>query len=167
MFVHFGMHGRHVRQCRRHDVAVDVAARSDGVEHRIVDRPDRRLELPLDDTVKLHSLPCREPDRAVRVFVCNFRKRQPLRGLENTPRNAGTNHETVRRLQALSLALAANVTVVLLVETVEFRQLRVVRIQRTCERVIQALDDRAAQVPAFRLDVFDVGEVRHQYTSRW
>src|SRR5690606_24511414 len=69
--------------------------------------------------------------------------------------NAHAHHELVGRLELAARALGAHVAVVLLVEAVEFRELRVVLAQRAGERIREALHQRAAQVVAALLERLD------------
>ena len=118
------------------------------IHERGVDRLHRRLELGLDHPVELERLARRDAQRAVRVTACNFVELQPLRGRADAARQSGADHEAIRRLELLAPALVADIPVVLLVAAVELDQDGVVVTDRTRQRILQALHQRAAQVAA-------------------
>ena len=158
------MHVRQIVERRRHDVAIDIAAGRECVHHLGVDVGDRRFQIRLDDAVELNGLTCRQADAAVCVPRRDAIEVQPLIRRADSRRNAGANHEAVRRLQTLPHTFAAEVTIVLLIDAVELRHRRVVLGDRAGDRINQTLGQSAPQVPALGLDTFDFG---HQYTSRW
>ena len=160
---------------RRHHIAVHVAARRDGVQQGAVHRLDRRAQIALQDAVELHGLPRRQPDRAVAALPGDLVQRQPLLRRDLAPGDAQPRHEAVGGLHPLAAPLGAQVAVVLLVDAVELRELRVVLVNGARLRHRQAMEDAAAQQVAARLDPLVLGlvglrqgpyvRVRHQYTS--
>ena len=119
-----------------HDVAVDVAAGGDGVEQRVIDLPQRRLQVRLDDAVQLHRLPRGQPHGAIAVVARHPVERQPLRRAQHAAGHAHTDHEGEGLLHLLARALGAEIPVVLQIHAVEFDELLVV------------LDDRAGDLLA-------------------
>ncbi len=105
--------------------------------------------------MELEGLARRDAQRAVGVAACDFVELQPLRGRADAARQAGADHEAVRGLELLAPALVADVAIVLLVAAVELDQDGVVLADRAGQRILQALDQRAAQVAAVALDAFD------------
>ena len=85
----------------------------------------------------------------------NLVELQPLRRGADTARQPGADHEAVRRLELLAPALVAEVAIVLLVAAMELDQDGVVLADRASERILEALDQRAAEVAALALDAFD------------
>ena len=77
---------RRRRRHRRHG-AHDVAACRQGRQQRLVDPGDRRLQIPLQDAVKLDALPRRDPQRAIGVAVGQRVERQVL--VRGQPRRPG------------------------------------------------------------------------------
>ncbi len=76
-------------------------------------------------------------------------------GCHHAARQARADHEAVGRLEFLVLTLGAQVAVVLHVAAVELDELRVGVADRARERIVQALDQRAAQAARGLLDDFD------------
>eukprot|EP00160_Parvularia_atlantis_P006892 Unigene1606_Nuclearia_a/m.4970 Unigene1606_Nuclearia_a/g.4970 ORF Unigene1606_Nuclearia_a/g.4970 Unigene1606_Nuclearia_a/m.4970 type:complete len:404 (+) Unigene1606_Nuclearia_a:1253-2464(+) len=146
------VHVRLERIGRAHDVAVDVAAGREGVHQDLVDVADALAELALDDAVELEGLPRREPDGAVGVRVGNAVHGQPLCGRADAAGHTHADHEREGLLLLESTPLLAQVAVVLLVDTVELGQHRVLLCERARALVLQALRNRPAQKVA---DGFD------------
>ena len=144
---------------RRHHVPVHVPARRDRVEQRRIHRLDRRAQVALQDAVELHSLPRRQPDGAVAPLPCDLMQRQPLRRRHLAARDAQPGHEAVRRLHPRPPTLGPQVAVVLLVDAMELRQLRVVLVDRARLRHGKPFEDAAAQQVAPRLDALVLGLV--------
>ncbi len=120
-----------------------------------VDRLHRRLQLALDHAVELERLARGEAQRPVGVARRDRVERQPLLRGAHAAGQARADHETVGRLELLQAPLLAQVAIVLLVAAVELDQLRVVFAQRAGDGIGEALDQRAAQAAAGRLDVLD------------
>ena len=155
-----GVHLRLVRVRVTHHVAVHVAARRDRVHQRVVDFPDGRLEVFLDNAVQLECLPRGELERAVGVVGAEAIHRQPLLRRANPARDAYAGHERVGPLLLGLTARPPQVAVVLLVNAVELGQLRVVRCQRAGGVVEQAFGDGAAQEIAVLFDDLVLGQLR-------
>ena len=141
-----------VRVGGAHDVAVHVAASRDGVEQRVVHGGQRRAQVALDDAVELDRLPGGEADGAVGPLPRDLVQLQPLLGADAPAGDAEAGHEADGRLHALAPALRSQVAVVLLVEAVELRQLRVVLGQSAGDDVAHAFGDGAAERAAAGLD---------------
>ncbi|KAI3482262.1 hypothetical protein L1887_55095 [Cichorium endivia] len=135
-----------VRVGRAHDVSVDVTARGDGVEHRLVDTLHGRLEVALDDAVVLDGLARGDLDRLVAVLFGDVVELHPLLGRHHTTGDARADHEAVRRLETGGLALLERVAVVLHVGAVELGELAVGLGDGAGRLVLERLLDGAAEV---------------------
>jgi len=112
--------------------------------------------------VRLDRLARGEAQAARAVTRCHRIHRQPLRRRHHAARQAQAQEERVIGLQPGAAARLAHVAVVLLVAAVELQQLYVVGAQRAGDRIGETLAQRAAQVPAFALDPFEIGRLGHQ-----
>jgi hypothetical protein len=121
-----GMRARLIGIDVARDIAVDVTAGRDGIEQSAVDRAERGFQIRFDDTMKLHGLPCRQPDGAVGISPRNLIQRKPLRRLQHAAGNAHPQHKSEGLLQFLAAALGAQVAVVLQIHAVEFDELLIV-----------------------------------------
>ena len=130
---------------RGDDVAVDVAAGGDGVQHVVVQPLHQRPQIALQDAVELHRLTRRQADRVVGPLQRQLLDAQPLLRRQDAGRHPHPHHEAEGLLHPLLAAFGAQVAVILLVEAVEFRQLRVVVGQRAGFDMGQPLGDGAAQ----------------------
>jgi hypothetical protein len=150
-FVHCAQFGKR----RAHHVAADVSTGGDRAQERVVDAADGRLEVALQDAVKLEGLARRQPERIVPVSSCQRVEREPLRGRRDAARDTHPHHELVCGLQLLPRALGAQVAIILLVEAVKLGELRVVLRERASQPIGEALHERAAQVVAALLDALE------------
>ncbi len=91
------------------------------VSKRLVDGLDGRLQVVLDDSVKLELLAGGDPEGTVAVSRGEVVVNEVLPRGELTARNAGSDHERVGLFLALSLELDPEVAVVLLVGAVELQ----------------------------------------------
>src|SRR3546814_21032992 len=99
---------RQVGVGRHHDVAADVTAGGDGIDHRGVDRLHRGLEPGLDHAVELERLARGDAQAALGIRGGDGIELEPLRGRDPAAGGAGANHETVRRPPFLPPALPEN-----------------------------------------------------------
>ena len=102
--------------------------------------------------MQLKCLPRGELERAVGVVVTKSIHIQPLLRGADPAGQTNTGHEGIRRLELGLTAFTADIAVVLLVNTMELRELRVVRRQRTGRLIKQTLGNRAAQEVTSLLD---------------
>lgn len=102
-----------------HDVSVHITTSSNGIEHCLVDLLNRRLQVGLDDTMELEGLTGGQLEGTVTPSVANLINSEPLLGCADTSRHTDSNHEGVGWLKTLSSTLFLNVSVELLVDTVE------------------------------------------------
>ena len=105
--------------------------------------------------MELEGLPRGEAQRAVGVATRDLVQREPLPRRAHASGQPRADHEAVCRLELLEAALLAHVAVVLLVAAMELDQDGVVLADRASERILEALDQRAAEVAALALDAFD------------
>ena len=131
------------------DVAVDVAAGRDGVQHRIVQALDGGTQIALDDAVELDGLARGQAQRAVAALLRDAFGRQPLLRREYAAWNAQARHEDEGLFHLLASALGAQIAVVLHIDAVELGQLLIVIGQRAGFDAGQAIDDGAAQEDGF------------------
>ena len=104
--------------------------------------------------MELNRLTCRQADRAVGSLQRHLFRRQPLCGRQDAARHPHPRHEAERLLHSLLAAFGAQVAVILLIDAMEFGQLRVVIRQRTGFDPTKPVGDRAAQQIAAFLDAF-------------
>ncbi len=96
-----------------HHIAVDIAARGNGIQQRRVDRLQGRLQIGFYDAMQLDRLSRGQPHGAVTVVARDLVERQPLHGGEDTAGNANADHEGERLLHFLARALGPQIAVVL------------------------------------------------------
>ena len=129
------------------NVAVDVAAGGDGIQHVVVQALHQRLQVALHNAVELHGFPRRQPDGAVGAFPRQLLDAEPLLRRQDAGGDPHPRHEDEGFFHALLAAFGAQVAVVLLVDAVEFRQLLIVVRQRAGFDMGQS----SAMVPRRRL----------------
>ena len=139
-----------------HDVAVHVAAGRDAVHQRVVDALHGGLEDILRDEVQLEGLAGGQLEGVAAVLVGQRVDLEPLFRRADAAGHADADHEDEGLFQSRFFALVAFVAVVLLVDAVEFREIRVGVGDGAGRAVLQAGGQRAAQVVAGQLDVFDL-----------
>ena len=149
---HLGLHTAVVGVGRLHHVAIDVAARRDAVEQRLVEPLDRRADIILDDPVKLEGLARGDADLVVAVLAREFVELEPLRGRTMPAGQADADHEAEIGLQLLPPPLVADVAIVLLVHPMHLHQPRIVGRKCPGDAVEQARLDCPAQIIAVPLD---------------
>src|SRR5262249_17431506 len=88
------------------NVAVDVAAGSDRSEECRIDTGHSRLEVRLDDAVKLYRLPRGDAHGVAGVEPADFVEREILRRRQHATGDAHADHEGERRLHFLAATLA-------------------------------------------------------------
>ena len=156
---HLGVQLGLVRVRVAHHVAVHVAARRDRVHQRVVDFPDGRLEIFLDDAVQLERLARGELERAVGVVGAEAIHVQPLLRRANPAGHAHARHERKGPFLLGLAPLPPQIAIVLLIDAVELSQLRVVRGQRAGGVVPQPVGDGAPEEIAVGLDGFVLGQL--------
>src|SRR5882762_8481202 len=109
--------------------------------------------MTLNDPVKLERLSCRNFERSRSMLIRNLVHLQPLVRLTNASRHPHPNHKTVRRLRALSLPLITDIPVILLIYSMELRELPVTRSQRAGARIVEAFSDCPTQVARCSFDM--------------
>jgi hypothetical protein len=115
---------------------------------------NQRLEVTLEDAVKLERLPRREPQGLVCHAVRERIQHPPLRRRAPPARQSHAQHERERLLFARLLQRVALVAVVLEVQPMKLGQLRIVLRNRSRRRIPKIIRNRAAQVLRGRLDHF-------------
>lgn len=140
-----------------HDVAVDVAARREGVHQLGVHRFDGGAEVALENAVKLEGLAGGDLEGAVGVGVGERVEGEPLGRRADAAGDADARHEREGFFFVLLAALVAEIAVVLRVDAVEFRQEGTVLGDRACRGIGQIAEDVAAEKITLGLDglVFD------------
>ncbi len=108
--------------------------------------------------MELDRLPRGQAQRAVAALQRHLFGGQPLRRRQDAARHPHPRHEAECLLHPLPAAFGAQVAVVLLIDAMEFRQLRVVVGQRSGFDTAQPVGDRAAQQIAAFLDALVGGE---------
>ena len=145
-----------------HDVALDVAAATEGRQQRFVDRGDRLLDVALEDSVELEVLPGRDAQRPIRPALADGVVSQVGVGGDDPAGDPCPDHQLVMLVQAASPGFFATVPVVLLVDAVELQEL--LGVVRECGRVLHQLFlDQAAQMIAGGLDRFVPGQIVQGY----
>ena len=137
-----------------HHVAVHITAGGEGVEESLIDLGDGSLEIALNHPVELERLAGRQLNRSVGVLLGNAVHVEPLLRSRNTTGHTHADHERVGGFQLLFAAFPANVAIVLLVDSVELRELLVIGRQRTCAGVGQSFENGSAQVVTGIFDAF-------------
>jgi hypothetical protein len=125
------------------------------------------FEIALDDAVILDRLASRQTDGLVRVLRRYAVQAQPLRGGDESAGYAGSNHEAVGGLEFLPGALAANISIILLIYAVKLGHVGIGLSYRSAQRIIESIHQGAAQMATCRFDVFNFSKrgVGHQYMS--
>ncbi|MND95176.1 hypothetical protein D3C80_874240 [compost metagenome] len=140
-------------------VAVDVVSRSQRVQSQTTQQLVNRLNVALHNAMELESLTVGDADAAVqRAFLREFINAQPLLWGDNPPRQTATQHHGVARFQLLFGAFGADITVVLLVHSVEADQQEIVTVKTAGQAVLQVFGDGAAQEVAFFLQTLGIGQ---------
>src|SRR5690606_5136199 len=153
-------------------LAIHVSAGSQCCCHRGIYRLHGGLEIPLDDSMPLESLPRRYAKPPGRPCGCDPVQLQPLFGGHDAARQAGADHERISRLKFALAPFVANVAVVLLIAAVKFQEFVVIVADGAGNRVVKAFLDSAAKVAAIYLDLFQMRKrgghavPDFQYTSR-
>src|SRR5690606_37379085 len=124
----------------------------------------------LEDAVKLKRLPGRQPQLPVRSLACRGIERQPLRWRAHAAWQAHADHELKTRPALRAPTLLTKISVVLLIDTEELHELRVVLRHRASDGVGEALRDRATQILAVELEplvVVQLSERTREIGSAW
>ena len=141
-----------MRVGRGQHIAVDVAARGQGVEQRRIDGLHRRLQVRLDHAVKLEGLPGRQAQRSIGVVPGDPIELEPLRRRADAAGNAQADHEGIGLFELLLRPLGPQIPVILQIHTVEFDQLLVVLGDRAGHDVGETFGERAAKIAARLFD---------------
>jgi hypothetical protein len=104
---------------------IHISTSSKCIEQGAVDVLDSRFQVALDDTVELKRLPGGDFERPIPVLVRDLIHQEPLLGVTNAGGHSDTNHERVGRFDTLGLTLISDVTIVLLVDSVELGELSI------------------------------------------
>ena len=145
-----------------HDIAVDVAATGNTIEHDLIKTLNGGFQVAFSDTVQLKRLAGGEFHGAVAVAVGKFVHAQPLCRCGHAAGYPYADHERVQGLQFLGFPFAIEVAVGLLVGTVEFNQLCIIGIQSPGDFVFNTLHQRAPEVIAVDFDMFDFRKFSHE-----
>ena len=136
-----------------HHVPLDIAAGAECRQLRIVDRPDGRLQVGLENAVQLEALPRRNPHRPIGMCFAEIKFRQELCRGHLAAGNPRADHATVGFVfaRAIRIFLTADVSVILLIAAVKLDEL-----QGVAGKVIdvgrQFLGESAAQLLAIFFD---------------
>ena len=149
-----------------HHVALHVAAGAEGRDQRIVQAADRALEIALQHAVELVVLPRGDPQGAVAVAPGQVVEHEILIGREDAARDLAADHERVLGFSVAAAAPASRVAVLLLVDPVEFQELRA--LLREVVRLPGELGSEwPAQAATLLLDLLDGTQrscpVRHRH----
>lgn len=134
------------------NIPVDIPAAADRIDHRLVDALNQRFQVAFQNTVVLKCLTRCQPDSAITESVCDRVDRQPLLGRADATREARAQHEAVVGFEQMLTPLLPQITVVLLVETMEFADLRIGGIKRTGQLIRDTAAQTAPQVVTGRFD---------------
>ena len=116
---------RPARQSCRDHVPVYITTGRQSVQKCAIDVLDGLLQVTLDDAVELERLSSSDLQRTIPMFIGNLVHNEPLLRSTHSYRHTHTNHKRVSRLDALDLPLVPNISIVLLVNTVELGELSV------------------------------------------
>src|SRR5439155_4560840 len=143
--------------CRRgHDVAVDVAARAERRRKAVIDRPNDRPQVVLEDPVELDALAGGQTERVVALFAGQAIERQPQLGVNVATGEPEPDHEAERVFLTGLAAIVTEVAIVLLIAPMELQDL-VARIRDVCRRRCELLEERGPEARALLLEDFDAG----------
>ena len=107
------------------NIPVYVPTSSEGIQQHMVNILNGRLEVPLNNAMKLECLSGCDFEGPRSMFVSDLIHLEPLIRFANTTGHPDTNHEGICRFEVLSLTLVTNITVILLVYSVELGQLSI------------------------------------------
>ena len=130
---------------RRHHVTANITAGRQSGHHRGIDLPHRFTKFALQDSVVLNRLPSRDADTTVGKVICHPVKISILLGSDHSTGQRDTNHVTVRLAQSFLASLGTQVTIILLVSSVELQQLHVVVFKVIDRGIFEHFVDGASQ----------------------
>jgi len=107
----------------------------------------------LNNSMELKCLSGRNFESSRPVLIGNLIHLQPLAGLAHATRHSYPNHEAVCRLNTLGLSFITDISVILLVYSVEFRDLPVAGSQCAGASISEAFSNRPTQVAGCSFNV--------------
>ena len=110
--------------------------------------------MTLDHSVELERLPRGDFESPIPMLVRNLIYQEPLPWAADASRHPNADHERISGFYALGLTVVSNISVVLLVDTVEFGELGVGWGECTGGVVHEALGDCSSKVLGSGFDVF-------------
>ena len=102
---------------------IHITSGGECIEQGAVDILSSGFQVTFDDAVELKCLPGGDLERPVPVLTRDLIHQKPLLRVINASGHPDTNHERIGRYGTLGLTLISDITVVLLVDSVELGEL--------------------------------------------
>lgn len=102
---------------------IHITSGGECIEQGAVNILNSGFQVTFDDAVELKRLPSGDLERPVPVLTRDLIHQKPLLRVINASGHPDTNHERIGRYGTLGLTLISDITVVLLVDSVELGEL--------------------------------------------